>query len=155
MGKQVEMIGKRFGRLVAIKQTGKDHKGFRYLFACDCGKEIESRGALIRSGRTRSCGCLKSEMTTAKNFVHGKSKTSEYRSMQARNSHMQRKKRMPKWANKEAIKQFYLNKPKGYQVDHVIPLRGKNVSGLHVEENLQYLLPEQNRKKSNHYSLAR
>lgn len=151
MGKQVEMIGKRFGRLVTVEQSGKDHKGFRYLFSCDCGNKIESRGALIRSGKTRSCGCLKSEVIAAKNFKHGKSRTPEYRSMQARTSHMKRKLRMPKWANKKQIKEFYMNKPDGHQVDHIIPLRGKTVSGLHVEYNLQYLPALENMRKHNTY----
>lgn len=60
-------------------------------------------------------------------------------------------KRTPPWADIEAIKQFYLNCPEGYEVDHIIPLRGKNVSGFHTLENLQYLKSEVNRKKSNKF----
>jgi len=60
-------------------------------------------------------------------------------------------KRMPSWADKEAIEQFYSNRPAGYHVDHIIPLRGKNVSGLHVVENLQYLLACDNMSKGNKF----
>jgi len=60
--------------------------------------------------------------------------------------------RTPKWANIEQIKEFYRNCPYGYHVDHIIPLRGKNVSGLHVIENLQYLPAIENINKSNTYS---
>jgi len=59
--------------------------------------------------------------------------------------------RTPKWANLEKIKQFYLERKKGYHVDHIVPLQGKNVSGLHVENNLQYLTAKQNISKGNKY----
>ena len=57
--------------------------------------------------------------------------------------------RTPAWADLEAIKQFYLNCPKGYHVDHDVPLQGENISGLHVLNNLVYLTAEDNLKKGN------
>lgn len=57
----------------------------------------------------------------------------------------------PQWANIEAIKEFYENCPEGHHVDHIIPLNGTNVCGLHVIENLQYLPAKENLKKSNKY----
>lgn len=57
--------------------------------------------------------------------------------------------RTPLWANIERIKEIYKNCPKGCQVDHIIPLRGKTVSGLHVENNLQYLPKSENTRKAN------
>lgn len=55
----------------------------------------------------------------------------------------------PSWTNMEDIKLFYLNTPIGYQVDHIVPITSKYVSGLHVLANLQYLTPQENRIKSN------
>ena len=60
--------------------------------------------------------------------------------------------RTPAWANLESIKQIYRNCPKGYHVDHVIPLNGINVCGLHVENNLQYLTAIENMAKGNKFS---
>lgn len=63
--------------------------------------------------------------------------------------------RTPKWLTKEdhqKIKNIYENCPKGYHVDHIIPLQGKNISGLHVPSNLTYLPATDNRKKSNKFN---
>lgn len=58
---------------------------------------------------------------------------------------------LPSWANLEEIKLIYRNCPINYHVDHIIPLQGELVCGLHVENNLQYLLAEDNLKKSNKF----
>lgn len=69
------------------------------------------------------------------------------------------RKQTPRWADKGKIKEFYKSRPAGMHVDHVIPLRGNIVSGLHVHTNLQYLPQIKNMLKSNrfndgnHYSL--
>lgn len=61
--------------------------------------------------------------------------------------------RTPAWANHEEILNIYINRPEGHHVDHVIPLFGKRVSGLHVETNLQYLTATENFKKNNTYKI--
>lgn len=61
----------------------------------------------------------------------------------------------PPWADLEAIKQFYLKCPPGYHVDHIIPINGKDITGLHVLENLQYLPACENIAKSNHCCLEK
>ena len=72
-----------------------------------------------------------------------------------------KKQRLPIWLTKEnelQIKAMYmlasfLNKSTGVQwhVDHIIPLQGKNVSGLHVPENLQVIQGSLNNRKSNKF----
>lgn len=64
----------------------------------------------------------------------------------------------PVWANQKYIELFYkLAKieekriGKKIEVDHIIPLKGKNVCGLHCESNLQLLLASDNRIKKNKF----
>ena len=59
----------------------------------------------------------------------------------------------PAWANKTAIKAIYaLARAQGLEVDHVIPLKSPLVCGLHVENNLQLLPPQENRRKGNRHA---
>lgn len=60
--------------------------------------------------------------------------------------------RTPGWADLKAIEEFYRSCPPGYHVDHIIPLQGKYVSGLHVENNLQYLPAAENLSKGNKFT---
>lgn len=67
--------------------------------------------------------------------------------------------RTPKWLTSlhlEHIEMFYasaaaLTKEFGIsmQVDHIVPLQGKNVSGLHVPWNLQVITAQENAYKGN------
>lgn len=90
--------------------------------------------------------------------ANNKAKISQYiKSVRPKRNAIQKKRHatklnaIPKWADLRAIEQFYINCPKGYEVDHIIPLQGKNVCGLHVLDNLQYLTVEENRRKGNRY----
>lgn len=58
----------------------------------------------------------------------------------------------PEWVDRKALKEIYMNRPEGFHVDHIVPIRGENVCGLHVEWNLQYLPAEENLRKGNKFN---
>lgn len=59
MGKVIDEIDHRYGKLVAIEKVGKN-KHRQTLWECqyDCGNIVTVAGNQLRSGRTKSCGCL-------------------------------------------------------------------------------------------------
>lgn len=71
------LVGQRFGRLTVIapaasRRLGAQTKAFWHC-RCDCGVEIETSGPRLRRGDTRSCGCLKKDLTSARRRTHGAS----------------------------------------------------------------------------------
>ena len=69
--------------------------------------------------------------------------------------HAAKLKRTPRWADKAKIQKVYDLAARfrslgcDFHVDHVIPLQGKNVCGLHVHNNLAIIEAQANRSKSN------
>lgn len=52
-------VGNKYGKLTLIKFDHTDeHYRKHYLCKCDCGNEVVARIDCIKSGHTRSCGCL-------------------------------------------------------------------------------------------------
>lgn len=68
MGKKINMIDRKFGRLNVlneVKQKDKDGS-IKYLCLCDCGNKKIINGTSLRSGRIVSCGCYNKEIITKK-----------------------------------------------------------------------------------------
>ena len=157
MGKLANETGKTYNRLTVVSRA--ENKGARaaWLCRCECGNKLVVDGKKLRTGHTKSCGCYRKEVTAPKqgkaNTTHGLSRTKGYQRHHSRLRELTEIRQRPKWADMAKIREIYANKPEGYHVDHIIPLRGKLVSGLHVENNLQYLTAEENMRKHNTFNL--
>lgn len=158
-----------FGNLQGGGQTWKQVllKYIEYKKCSTCQKvlshaefNMDSHSPDGRYACCKSCRVFKNSDSYKRPNIkeaHKRSQELHYFDILERNAkyRAERAKRVPIWYNTQhdEIKAFYKACPDGYQVDHVIPLRGDNVSGLHVITNLQYLTPEDNLKKSNRYTI--
>lgn len=85
--KGLDLTGKRFGRLLVLKDTGEKKKRQKvWLCQCDCGNTKKVITSYLTSGDIKSCGCYRKE-SELKNLskiwgkprTHGLSKTKLYR----------------------------------------------------------------------------
>lgn len=169
--------GQVFGEWTVIERTDKvSRKRPFFLCLCSCGTKKAVICKSLINGISKSCGCIKRKNRYNKDLDLKrctrckKSKNSlmffpknnsidkldcyctECRNKITAGRRLLNKQATPKWLcteDKAKIKEIYYNCPKGYQVDHIVPLKGKNVCGLHVPWNLQYLTILDNAKKSN------
>lgn len=63
MPAKIDMIDKKFNRLTVLSESVVDSHGqITYICRCECGNIVEGiRGRDLRSGNTKSCGCLNKE----------------------------------------------------------------------------------------------
>ena len=84
--KMINLSGKKLGRLIVLKDSGKRSKtkNIIWLCLCLCGKLTEVDSYNLRNGHTKSCGCLRKR---GYHIIHGDSKKRLYivwRSMKIR-----------------------------------------------------------------------
>ncbi len=105
-----------------------------------------------------------SERSRSKDNYRSNRDTPSYKSKKASREAYRRSYKLqatPVWLTRdhlEEIKYFYwlcsdlkITTGQNYEVDHIVPLKGKNVCGLHVPWNLQILPDQLNRIKHNSY----
>lgn len=63
MGRFEDLSGQMFGRLTALYRTENKGKQTIWLCKCSCGILKEVRAGDLKSGRVKSCGCLKSDIS--------------------------------------------------------------------------------------------
>ena len=67
MSRIIDLVGQKFGRLTVLEEAGRSNRGsVRWLCECDCEEKTRKviLGRSLRSGVTKSCGCLKVERLT-------------------------------------------------------------------------------------------
>lgn len=69
--KKIDLTGQRFGRLVVVGEERMNGRK-KLVCKCDCGNEMSVREDSLKSGNTRSCGCLQKEHAIKAGKQNGK-----------------------------------------------------------------------------------
>ena len=72
----IDLVGEKYGRLTVVAFDRVQNKKSYWKCVCDCGLTVIATGNNLRSGNTKSCGCLHREKVTEvghKNRKHGES----------------------------------------------------------------------------------
>jgi len=83
MSRIINLTGKKFNRLTVnyrngSKITPNGTKRALWFCTCDCGKTINVESQSIRTGNTKSCGCLEKELNIKRSTTHNMRSTPEY-----------------------------------------------------------------------------
>jgi hypothetical protein len=106
MPRFIDLTGNRFERLVVHKQSDRRGGRVHWHCVCECGAQIVVAASSLRSGNTRSCGCLVADTRPKRerhyNFRHGLAGTPTYRSWTAARERCQnpRNERYPQYGGR-------------------------------------------------------
>lgn len=140
---------KRCTKCNETKPTSEFYKDKRHLdglrYWCkSCGKADSKKWDVLNKEKTR--------VSSSKYRERNKDKYARYEAQ--RRTH--KLNATVKWANLEAIERMYIvsdflsNKlGEPHHVDHIVPLKGANICGLHVEYNLDVIPAIDNLRKGN------
>lgn len=172
-------LGMRHNHLTVVKELGRDKNGtFKYEVLCDCGGTATLRASHFVPERrfcTRSCALAREEKRAPKEvrlnsyseeqmqvYLRNREKRKQHHAqVVARDIRRKTGRPIPSWLTKQdwdVMNSFYmlaihLTESTGvrYTVDHIIPINGEFVSGLHVPSNLQILTLAENSGKKNRF----
>lgn len=73
-----DLTGQTFGRWTVLSYAGKRSRYLTWRCLCVCGEVKVIASGTLKSGHSKSCGCLQRELTAARARSHGGRGTSEY-----------------------------------------------------------------------------
>ncbi len=64
------LIGQKFGRYTVISFDGRRNGSIFWKCRCDCGNERSVSASHLKSGASKSCGCLNKEKISERNLIN-------------------------------------------------------------------------------------
>lgn len=72
MPRLIDETGNKYGRLTVLYRANNTGKTVKWHCLCDCGQELDVAGSSLRSGNTKSCGCLQRDKAIESNIKRGR-----------------------------------------------------------------------------------
>ena len=158
----IDISGSTFGRLKVIERAENKGRAVRWLCKCVCGQEKIIMSGHLKSGKIKSCGCLRLESVTKAKKTHGKTNSVEYKAWQSMKNRCYNNNYFlyenyggrgisvcDRWL--DSFESFYEDmgdRPKGSQIDRI------DNNGNYTPENCRWISPcgnSRNRKTSRYW----
>ena len=159
-----DLVGERYGRLVVLEEAERyilpsGKKVRQWICICDCGNQTKVFQAGLKGGTSKSCGCLRDEISKKRNSTHSMNQERPYSIWQAMKTRCSNKNAEnyqyyggkgisfdPKWSTFDG---FWEDMKEGYE-DH-LTLDRIDSNDNYCKENCRWVSPakqSRNRKMS-------
>lgn len=138
MGKPLNLIGETFGKLKVISKLDQRDQNAKVLWACQCscGNSTNVNTKNLRTGNTRSCGCLHKETITK----HGMRNTRTYRIWVSLKHRPYNAPVCKRWAKFENFLADMGEVPEGLTIDRINNAKGYSPKNCRWATHLQQTL---------------
>jgi hypothetical protein len=85
----IDITGNKYNRLTVVSRAATQNKRTFWNCMCQCGKPAVVQGFYLKSGKTKSCGCLQREVARATRLKHGRADKTD--KAYTRETHVKRK----------------------------------------------------------------
>jgi hypothetical protein len=82
-----DLTGQTFNRLTVVRLNGRTGGRHAWLCSCVCGNETSVITDALKSGKTKSCGCLNDEVRSAMTAIRNRVNARKYAEMHVKHGH--------------------------------------------------------------------